>query len=73
MCKGNCSRLQCREDRLWKNINDIVRVLNIVTDNRNVNHTLLPIGGGLDLAEAKSSCEEGNIELRNGSPGRMDQ
>ena len=48
---------------IWDNINDIMVVLNMISAYDQVNHTLFPDGGGLDLMGAKLSCEEGCLEL----------
>jgi serine/threonine protein kinase len=48
---------------IWDNIADIITVLNVISEHKQVNHTMLPSGGGLDLEGAKSSYEEGCIEL----------
>jgi serine/threonine protein kinase len=49
---------------VWENIDDIVAILNIIGDHNQVNHTLFPMGGGLDLEGANSSYEKACIELR---------
>lgn len=48
---------------IWEKLEDIISILNIVSDYNQVNHTMFPDGGGLDLEGAKSSCEEDCIEL----------
>jgi serine/threonine-protein kinase len=48
---------------IWENIDDIITILNVISEHGQVNHTLLPGGGGLDLEGAKLSYEEGCIEV----------
>jgi serine/threonine-protein kinase len=48
---------------IWENIDDIINILNIISEHGEINHTLFPGGGGLDLESAKLSYEEGCIEL----------
>ena len=48
---------------LWKNINDMVSILNIVGRYPDSNHTFMPDGGGLDLRSAQEALEPGCIEL----------
>lgn len=48
---------------IWENINDIVKVLKIVSSYDNLNHVFFPDGGGMDLLDAKLSHEDGCIEL----------
>jgi serine/threonine-protein kinase len=48
---------------IWEDIDDIITILNVISEHEQVNHTLLPGGGGLDLEGAKLSYEEGCIEL----------
>lgn len=47
----------------WKSISEILFVLNKIGSQYNMNHLFFPTGGGLDLTGAKSSYEEGCIEL----------
>ncbi len=47
----------------WTNIDDIIKVLNIVGGIPNSNHLFFPDGGELDLEGAKVSYEKGCIEL----------
>ena len=51
----------------WTNIDDIIKVLNIIGSIPNSNHLFLPDSGGLDLGGAKLSYEKGCIELDLGS------
>lgn len=48
---------------VWDNIIDIIKVLRVISEHTQVNHTMLPGGGGLDLEGAKLSYEENCIEL----------
>ncbi|MDR3666225.1 MAG: protein kinase [Ignavibacteriaceae bacterium] len=48
---------------IWDKLPDIVTVLNIISEHKQVNHTMLPEGGGLDLDAANTSYEEGCIEI----------
>ncbi len=48
---------------IWENIYDIISILNIISEYKQVNHTMMPDGGGLDLVGAKLANEEGCIEL----------
>lgn len=48
---------------IWENIDDIVKVLKIVSSYNNLNHMFFPDGGGLDLENARLSNEDGCIEL----------
>lgn len=52
---------------MWENINDIIKVLNIICEYDHANHTLLPNRGGLDLTGAKLSFEDRCIELDFGA------
>lgn len=50
---------------VWTNIDDIIAVLNHIGGYpRNLNHTFLPEGGGLDLTGAQHSVEPDCIELK---------
>lgn len=48
---------------IWENINDIISILNIISEPDQVNHTMFPDGGGLDLEGAKLANEEGCVEI----------
>jgi hypothetical protein len=48
---------------IWENIEDIVRVLNILGKIDGLNHMFYPEGGGLDLGAAKIGAEPDTIEL----------
>lgn len=48
---------------IWKDINDIVKVLKIVCSFDSLNHVFFPRSGGLDLVDVRLSYEEGCIEL----------
>lgn len=48
----------------WKDANQIVTILNILGESKNLNHTFFPDGGGLDLESARTSIEKGCIELK---------
>jgi serine/threonine-protein kinase len=48
---------------IWENIYEIITILNIISEYDQVNHTMLPGGGGLDLEGAKLANEEGCIEI----------
>lgn len=47
----------------WEEIEEIIRILNIIGPSDNINHMLFPGGGGLDLMGAEASSEENCIEL----------
>lgn len=48
----------------WHDVNDIVNVLRLLGERRNMNHMFFPDGGGLDLQDANASeIERGSIEL----------
>ena len=47
----------------WKDINNIISILNKICSVENLNHTLFPVGGGHDLVSAKKSFEEDCIEI----------
>lgn len=51
------------ECHTWKNITDMIEVLNFIGTNPQCNHTFFPTGGGLDLAGARESVENECIEL----------
>lgn len=51
------------EKHTWINIDDIISVLDRIGKHEVSNHTFMPSGGGLDLAGASKSHEEGLIEL----------
>lgn len=48
---------------IWEDINDIVKVLKLVSTYDNLNHLFFPDGGGLDLDDVRLSNEESCIEL----------
>lgn len=48
---------------IWEDVNDIVKVLKVVSTYDNLNHLFFPSGGGLDLEDVRLSYEEGCIEL----------
>jgi serine/threonine protein kinase len=48
---------------IFEDINDIIKVLNVVCSFDNLNHLFFPNGGGLDLHEVRISNEQGCIEL----------
>lgn len=48
---------------VWEDINDIVKVLKVVSSYDNLNHLFFPSGGGLDLEDVRISHEENCIEL----------
>lgn len=50
----------------WTDLDDIISVLNLLGQYDSLNHLFFPDGGGLDLAGASSSYEEGCIELHFG-------
>lgn len=52
----------------WEKLEDILRVLQAVSGEDDLNHMLLPTGGGLDLDGAKLSNEPGCLELNLGRP-----
>lgn len=47
----------------WNKMDDIINVLNIISEIPSLNHMMLPDGGGLDLNEAILSQYQSNIEL----------
>jgi serine/threonine protein kinase len=53
---------------IWTRLPEIVRVLNIVADYPDLNHTFFPSGGGQDLDGVVSGAERGTIELDFGLP-----
>jgi serine/threonine protein kinase len=48
----------------WKNVSQVMSILNILGEIKNLNHTFFPDGGGLDLESARPSIEKGCIELK---------
>lgn len=48
---------------LWKQIDDIVSILNVIGRYPDSNHTFMPDGGGLDLRGAQAAVELECIEL----------
>ena len=48
---------------IWDDITTIAEILDYLGDVNNLNHVLLPGGGGLDLLGAKLGLEPGTIEL----------
>jgi len=51
---------------IWEDINDIVKILNVIGSIDALNHMFIPGGGGMDLLNAKLASEEGCIELNTG-------
>ncbi|WP_315166722.1 protein kinase domain-containing protein [Metaclostridioides mangenotii] len=51
------------ESANWRDINDIVSVINLVGSMPNLNHMFLPSGGGMNFNYAKIADEKGCIEL----------
>lgn len=47
----------------WEDKTEIIEILNFIGKNQQINHTFFPTGGGLDLAGAGNSVEEGCIEI----------
>lgn len=47
----------------WENTSEIIRILNSIGENPNLNQMFFPTGGGLDLAGAGNSVEGGCIEM----------
>ena len=50
------------ESARWTSLEDIIRVISAVA-KPNLNHTLFPTGGGLDLTGIRASDEPGCVEL----------
>src|SRR5690554_2401532 len=48
----------------WRNIDEIIKILNIIGGSKTFNHMLFPNKGGLDLKLAKKAAEEGCIYLK---------
>ena len=48
---------------IWKDINNIILILNKISSVENLNHALFPAGGGHDLVSVKKSFEEDCIEI----------
>lgn len=48
---------------IWQKKEDIIEILNYIGKHDQLNHTLFPDGGGLDLIASKESWEEGCIEI----------
>lgn len=48
---------------IWDDINDIVKVLKLVSTYDNLNHLFFPSGGGLDLEDVRLSYEKDCTEL----------
>ena len=48
---------------IWEDIDQIIRVLNLISMSDHLNHTFMPTGGGMNLLGAKRSYENGCIEL----------
>lgn len=48
---------------IWRNITDIVKILNYVGSVNSLNHMLLPGRGGMDFLGGQSGLEPGTIEL----------
>jgi len=51
---------------IWEDIDDIIKILNVLGSTDNLNHMFYPTGGGMDLLGAKLSIEAGCIELDAG-------
>lgn len=49
----------------WTHLDDIVKVLTHVTKRKNLNHMLLPTGGGIDAEEIRLAYEKGSIFIYN--------
>lgn len=49
----------------WTSLDDIIKVLNFVTKTKNLNHMLLPTGGGGDATTVKKAHEKGHIFIYN--------
>lgn len=60
---NNIFQGQIPESRSWTEKKDIIKILQLVGDKPNSNHTFLPDGGGLDLKGAAESAESDCIEL----------
>jgi hypothetical protein len=50
----------------WRNISEIVRVLNVIASRQNSNHMFYPTGGGEDVVSANISVEKNCIEINTG-------
>lgn len=48
---------------IWTDIQDVVKVLNLLGSMPSLNHMFIPDGGGLDLRKVSLSSEEGCIEI----------
>lgn len=51
---------------IWEDIDQIIRVLNLISRSDHLNHTFMPTGGGMNLLGAKRSYQDGCIELNFG-------
>jgi len=51
------------ETVVWSNIEEIVKVLDLVSQTESFNHMFLPSGGGLDLRGCRLSRKQGFIEM----------
>lgn len=51
---------------IWEDINDIIKILNIIGSIPSLNHMFYPTGGGMDLLEARLANEPGCLELDAG-------
>jgi hypothetical protein len=47
----------------WDNLEDIVKILNLLGKHGNISHVFMPNGGGLDITGAKVAGEVGCIEI----------
>ena len=47
----------------WDNLEDIVKILNLLGKHGNISHVFMPSGGGLDISGAKVAGEVGCIEI----------
>lgn len=60
------------ERAIWTDLDDIVRVLQVVGQRPNLNHLFFPSGGGMDLEGAARSDREADcIELDVGTPALL--
>ena len=48
----------------WRDLPDVIGILNLLAENAKLNHAFAPEGGGLDLSGAVPSHEVGYVELR---------
>ncbi len=50
-------------EAIWEETEDIIKVLKLLTKQKNLNHLFFPDGGGHDLIDARISNEPGCIEI----------